>query len=172
MDMDQETLKRYIRVNHAGEFGAVKIYQGQKDALKDTEFLPLIEEMLAQEQVHLSAFEEEMRSRKIRPTLLLPLWSALGYGLGYISGKISPSTAMACTQGVEEIIDEHYARQLETIGEDEKELKEKISQFQQDEIHHKELSIEKGAHKAPLYTPFIAAVRAATLLAIFLSKRI
>lgn len=125
--MDKKTLDSYIRVNHAGEFGAVRIYQGQIDALGDN---PIIQEMLSQEKEHLSAFEEEMRARKIRPTAFLPLWSALGYGLGFISGKIGKSAAMACTQAVEEIIDEHYLMQLKTLSQEENLLKEKFQNFE------------------------------------------
>lgn len=167
--MDKKTLDSYIRVNHAGEFGAVRIYQGQIDALGDN---PIIQEMLSQEKEHLSAFEEEMRTRKIRPTAFLPLWSVLGYGLGFISGKIGKSAAMACTQAVEEVIDEHYLTQLKTLDQQENLLKEKISKFRDDEIHHKDIALDQGAKDAPLYTLFAAGVRAATLLAIGISKKI
>ncbi len=170
--MDKETLNSYIRVNHAGEFGAVRIYEGQRDALKNSAVLPLIEDMLSQEQEHLSAFEDEMRTRQIRPTAFLPLWSVLGYGLGYVCGKIGPSAAMACTRGVEDIIDDHYQHQLNTIGAEEENLKTKIKKFQDDEIHHKNISLENGAKDAPFYPILTAGIRAATLLAIAISKRI
>ncbi len=167
--MDKKTLNSYIRVNHAGEFGAVRIYQGQIDALGENH---LIQEMLSQEREHLSAFEEEMRLRKISPTVFLPLWSMLGYSLGFISGKIGKSAAMACTQAVEEIIDDHYLQQLKTLDDKEKVLKERISKFREDEIHHKEIALEQGAKDAPVYTLFAAGIRAFTLAAIFVSKKI
>ena len=170
--MDKKTLNSYIRVNHAGEFGAVRIYEGQRDALKHTNSLPLIEEMLLHEQEHLQAFEHEMLIRQIRPTAFLPIWSALGYSLGYICGTIGTSAAMACTRAVEEIIDDHYEEQLKIISEEEKILKEKIKKFQEEEIHHKNLSIEHGAKDAPFSPILTAGIRAATLLAIFISKKI
>ena len=170
--MEKKKLESYIRVNHAGEFGAIRIYEGQIAALKNSSILPLLEEMKSQEAVHLRAFEEEIKNRKIRPTAFLPLWSVLGYGLGYISGKLGEKAAMACTQGVEEIIDGHYQEQLDELSVLEQSLKDKIKQFQQDEIHHKDVAMENGSSDSKSHRAFASIVRAATLFAIQVSKKI
>jgi len=165
-------VERMIRVNHAGEYGAMRIYQGQIDALKDTVVEPALQHMLAQEQAHLEHFEREIVKRHVRPTALLPLWHAAGYALGYMTAKLGKEAAMACTVAVEEVIDEHYATQeISLKGTDEQELKTTIETFRQEELEHRDIGLENEAQKAPFYQILTQGIKAASKVAIWLSKR-
>jgi len=138
---NQKTLEEIIRVDHAGERGAIKIYEGQLLALKtikqDNDLKDKIEEMKEQEKKHLEYFEKEIQKRKIKPTYLLPLWDLMGVSLGFGTALLGKKSAMLCTASVEEVIEDHYKDQLKKIGNDEKDLKTKIEKFKEDEIHHK-----------------------------------
>ena len=133
---NKKTLEEIIRVDHAGERGAIKIYEGQLLALKtikqDNDLKDKIEEMKAQEKKHLEYFEKEIQKRKIKPTYLLPLWDLMGVGLGFGTVLLGKKSAMLCTASVEEVIEEHYKDQLKKLGNDEKVLKTKIEQFKKD----------------------------------------
>lgn len=171
-------LKRVIRVNQAGEFGAKRIYTGQLDVLRkrtDAESrkaVEQIEHMLAQEVEHYDAFSERLREQHIRPTALTPLWDTLGYAMGAGTAMLGTKAAMACTVAVESVIDGHYQEQLDHLGDDQKELKEMIAQFQADEMEHHNTALEEGAEEAPAYPLLSGLIRGITKGAIFLSKRI
>lgn len=171
----EERLKQMIRVDHAGEYGAVRIYKGQIDALKNhtqSDKLKDIEHMAEQELVHLETFEKILVEKQVRPTALLPIWHMAGYALGYVTAKMSPETAMACTEAIEEVIDEHYADQLEEIDDSEKNLKKTITKFREEEIEHRDLSREKGAEQAIAY-PFVkTGIRGISKIAIWLSEKV
>ena len=153
---NKNTVEKFIRVDHAGERGAIKIYEGQLLALntfiKDDDLKKTIEEMKVHEIEHSDFFEKEIKKRNIRPTKLLPLWDLLGVGLGFGSTILGKKAAMLCTASVEEVIDEHYLNQINQLGSDEKSLKEKIIKFREDELHHKDIAYEKGASKKGLYS--------------------
>ena len=133
---DKKTLEEIIRVDHAGERGAIKIYEGQLLALKtikqDNDLKDKIELMKEHEKEHLDYFEKEIQKRKIKPTYLLPIWDLAGIALGFSTALLGRKTAMLCTASVEEVIEDHYQNQLKKIGDDEKELKEKIEKFRGD----------------------------------------
>ena len=142
-----------LRIDHAGEYGAIRIYQGQLKGISDNK--ELIAHMLEQEREHLTYFEEEIRSRGTRPTLLMPLWHHLGYALGYLSAKAGTKYAMLCTEAVEEVIDSHYTRQYKRVmAMKDKPLAEKIEKHRQDEVEHMNIAIEKGSVSAPFY-PYV-----------------
>ena len=130
---NQKTLEEIIRVDHAGERGAIKIYEGQLLALKtikqDNDLKDQIEEMKEQEKEHLEYFEKEIQKRKIKPTYLLPLWDIMSVTLGFGTALLGKKAAMLCTASVEEVIEEHYENQLKKLGNNEKDLKEKIKNF-------------------------------------------
>ncbi len=146
---NKKKIEEFIRVDHAGERGAIKIYEGQLLALNtiihNEELKKKIIEMKKHEEVHRNFFEEEIKKRNINPTKLLPLWDLLGLGLGFGSTILGKKAAMLCTASVEEVIDEHYKNQINQIGSDEKILKEKIKKFRDDELHHKDIAYEEGA---------------------------
>ena len=139
---NKKKIEEFIRVDHAGERGAIKIYEGQLLALntvfKDEKLKKTIEEMKFNEKEHLDFFEKELKKRNIKPTKFLPIWDLLGVGLGFGTTLLGKRAAMLCTASVEEVIDEHYQKQINQIEDDEKQLKKKIIKFKEDELHHKE----------------------------------
>tara|TARA_B100000029_G_C17518791_1_gene939046 strand:+ start:999 stop:1532 length:534 start_codon:yes stop_codon:yes gene_type:complete len=169
-------VEEFIRVDHAGERGAVKIYEGQLLALKtinqNKNLQKIIEEMQIHEKEHSDFFENEIKIRNIKPTKLLPLWDLLGVGLGFGSTILGQKAAMLCTASVEEVIDEHYQKQINQLGEDEKKLKQKITKFRSDEIHHKEIAYDKGATKKGLYSILDKLIKTGSKIAINISEKI
>ncbi len=163
---------RMIRVDQAGEYGAARIYAGQIAVLKDTESAPLIRHMAEQEQHHLDTFNTMLSERRVRPTVLTPLWHAAGYALGAGTALLGEKAAMACTVAVEEVIDEHYAAQADSLGDDEADLKAIIEQFRAEEQEHRDIGYAEGAEQAPGYPVLTQAVKRASKLAIWLSERI
>lgn len=168
----EELIERIIRVDHAGEFGAVRIYEGQYAVLKNTEEAETIRHMKEQEENHREKFEKLLAERRVRPTVLSPLWDVAGFALGAGTALLGKEAAMACTEAVEEVIDEHYRHQLEQLGEDESDLRETIKQFRDEEIEHRDIAREKGAADAPGYEILTSAVKAGSKLAIWLSSRV
>ena len=165
-------LERLIRVDHAGEYGARRIYEGQLAVLGASPSAPTLRHMHEQELRHLKAFEELMVERRVRPTLLQPLWHVAGFALGAGTALMGEKAAMACTVAVEEVIDEHYAKQADQLGEDETALRETIEEFRAEELEHRDTALEHGAEETPGYEALSAAVKAGSRLAIWLSERI
>ena len=169
-------VEEFIRVDHAGERGAVKIYEGQLLALntlvKDENLKKTIEEMKIHEKEHCEFFENEIKKRKIRPTRFLPLWDLLGVGLGFGSTLLGKKAAMLCTASVEEVIDVHYQNQINQLGTDEKHLKKKIIKFREDELHHKDIAYEKGASKKGFYSIMDKIIKTGSKLAIRISEKV
>ena len=169
-------VEEFIRVDHAGERGAVKIYEGQLLALntlvKDDNLKKIIEEMKEHEVEHCEFFEKEIKKRNIKPTKLLPLWDLLGVGLGFGSTMLGKKAAMLCTASVEEVIDKHYLNQINQLESNEHELKQKIIKFRQDELHHKNIAYEKGATKKGLYSILDKIIKTGSKIAISISEKI
>ena len=176
MKSSKNKVEEFIRVDHAGERGAVKIYEGQLLALntlvKDENLKKTIEEMKIHEKEHCQFFETEIRKRKIKPTKFLPLWDLLGLGLGFGSTLLGKKAAMLCTASVEEVIDEHYLNQIKEIKNDEKSLRKKIEKFRQDEIDHKDIAYDEGATKEGLYSIFDKVIKTGSKIAINISEKI
>ena len=173
---NQKTLEEIIRVDHAGERGAIKIYEGQLLALKtikqDESLKNIIEEMKEQEKEHYEYFEKEIQKRKIKPTYLLPLWDVMGVTLGFGSALLGKKAAMLCTASVEEVIDDHYKNQINKLGSDENELKKKIEKFNEDENNHKKIAYETGATNKGLYSIMDKLIRTGSRIAIAISEKI
>jgi len=165
-------IARILRVDHAGEYGATRIYQGQLDVLGHGRARDEIAHMAAQEKRHLAAFDGMVRARRVRPTLLHPLWHVAGYALGAASALMGERAAMACTVAVEEVIDEHYQGQAERLGAVDPALSETIEAFRADELAHRQAAIEHGATEAPGYEVISAVVKTGSRLAIWLSTRL
>ena len=168
----RQQLDRVVRVDQAGEFGAVRIYAGQKAVLRRGPEANAICEMAEQEKGHLDTFDRILTMRQVRPTALRPLWHAAGYMLGATTALIGPQAAMACTVAVEDVIDEHYAKQLDELCEDEPELRKIIAEFREDELAHRDTGLEHGAEEAPAYEAMSAVIKAGSRVAIWLSERI
>jgi len=173
---NQKTLEEIIRVDHAGERGAIKIYEGQLLALKtikqDDDLKDKIEEMKAQEKEHLEYFEKEIQKRKIKPTYLLPLWDVMGITLGFGTALLGKKAAMLCTASVEEVIEDHYKNQLKKLGNDEKDLKAKIEKFKGDEVHHKDTAYESETTNKGIYSIMDKLIKTGSRIAITISEKI
>lgn len=167
-----ELIARMIRVDQAGEYGARRIYEGQLAVLGRVKEAAEIRRMAEQEQRHLAAFDKLIASRRVRPTALAPLWHAAGFALGAATALLGTRAAMACTVAVEEVIDEHYRRQAETLGDAEPALKSTIEEFRRDELEHRDIALAHGAEEALAYPALSAAIKTASRLAIWLSTRI
>jgi ubiquinone biosynthesis monooxygenase Coq7 len=173
----REFVERAIRVDHAGEVGAVRIYEGQLAALRwrgqgNSPVARRIEHMLAQETAHKRVFDELIAERRVRPTILSPVWSVAGFALGAATAVLGDAAAMACTVAVEETIDEHYAAQRDRLGDDEAALRGTVERFRQDEVAHRDEALASGAEKAPAYDLLTTAIRGGSRLAIWLSTRV
>ena len=168
----REVVERTIRVDHAGEYGAKRIYEGQLAVLGRTKYGPLIEHMKAQEQVHLDTFSRLIGERRVRPTALLPFWHVAGFALGAATALFGHRGAMACTVAVEEAIDEHYRAQEATLGDDEAELRTDIARFRAEELEHRDTGLEHEAEQAPAYRLLSAAIKTGCKIAIKISERV
>ena len=168
---DRQLVERVLRVDHAGEYGARRIYEGQLAVLGKSPVAGEIKEMWEQEAKHLDYFEKALPDRRVRPTVFQPVWHVAGFALGAATALMGEKAAMACTVAVEEVIDEHYAQQNEKLGDDEKPLKEKIEQFRQEELEHRDTGLAHDAENAPGYHLLSAVIKAGSRAAIWLSER-
>lgn len=145
----KKTIEEIVRVNHAGEYGAVRIYQGQIAVLKGTKEEPTLQHFLEQEKSHLRGCNESLERYRSRPSLLMPFWDIAGYALGAFTATLGKDAAMACTEAVETVISDHYNDQLRMLHEEKysdfKELRAQIKKNRDDEIEHLEKSQEEGA---------------------------
>ena len=173
---NKKKIEEFIRVDHAGERGAIKIYEGQLLALntivEDKDLKKIIENMKIHEVEHCKFFENEIKKRNIKPTKLLPFWDLVGVGLGFGSTVLGRKAAMLCTASVEEVIDKHYQKQINYLESDEKKLKEKIIKFREDELHHKDIAYKKGATKEGIYSILDKIIKTGSKLAINISEKI
>ena len=173
---NKKILEEIIRVDHAGERGAIKIYEGQLLALKtfkQNEKLKLkIEEMKEHEKEHYEYFDKEIKKRNIKKTKLLPLWDLMGVTLGFGTAMLGEKAAMLCTASVEEVIDGHYKDQTYKLKDDEQDLKEKIKKFREDELHHRDIAYENGATKKGLYGLLNKVIKTSSRIAITISEKI
>jgi ubiquinone biosynthesis monooxygenase Coq7 len=170
MDKEKE-VARAIRVNHAGEFGATRIYAGQLAVLKDKSIGKEIAAMAKQEEAHLQYFEKEMVARKVRPSVLHPVWHVAGYAVGMATALLGKEAAMACTVAVEEAIDDHYKAQLASLPEEERDLKEHVAKFREEELEHREIGLANNATKAPAYALLHRVIKQGSKVAIWCAER-
>jgi ubiquinone biosynthesis monooxygenase Coq7 len=163
-----------IRVDHAGEYGAVRIYEGQLAVLGATksEAVDAIRHMAEQEKRHLTAFDNLINQRRVRPTALEPFWRVTGFALGAATALMGEKAAMACTAAVEKVIDEHYAAQVARLGESDRELKETVESFRLEEVQHRDIAMAHGAEEARGYRLLSEGIKAGCRLAIALSEKI
>lgn len=171
-DLEQrDNVKRMIRVDHAGEYGAKRIYEGQLAVLKGSASEATIQHMAEQEAEHLKKFEELIIERRVRPTAFLPIWHAAGFALGAATALMGEKAAMACTVAVEEVIDEHYANQRDQLDKTEEPLKDTIEQFRLEELEHRDIGLENQAKEFAGFDLLNSFVKAGSRTAIWLSER-
>lgn len=169
----KEDTERMIRVDHAGEYGAVRIYAGQRAVMGDSHpKSALLKHMYEQEEVHLERFNKFIKERGVRPTIMTPFWHVAGFALGAGTALLGEKAAMACTQAVEEVIDEHYQEQLDKLDGNDPELEDKIKLFQAEEVEHKKIAEEHGAEEAPGYPVLSSLIKTGCKAAIWISKRV
>ena len=173
---NKKKIEEFIRVDQAGERGAIKIYEGQLLALNtfvdDEHLKKIIKEMKNHEKEHLDFFNKEIKKRNIKVTKLLPLWDLIGVSLGFGSTIMGKKAAMLCTASVEEVINEHYQNQINQLSSDEKILKEKIKKFRNDELHHRDIAYNNGATKEGLYSFMDKIIKLGSKVAINISEKI
>lgn len=168
----ESQVARIVRVDHAGEYGAARIYAGQLAVLGRRESAPALREMQAQEQEHLDRFAELIHRRRVRPTAMLPLWHLAGFALGAATAALGERAAMACTVAVEEAIDAHYASQIDALDDSEAELRGTLTKFRDEELQHRDTALAHGAEQAPGYRLLSAAIKAGCRVAIRISERV
>ncbi len=167
-----------LRVDHAGEYGAVAIYKGQQAVFRRNastqKIAAQLGEMEAEEQAHLDAFDKLLNEKGVRPTAMGPLWNLAGYGLGVATALLGEKAAHACTEAVETVIEQHYADQIEELEGDETraDLRAKFIKFREDELHHRAVAIEEGAQEAPGYALLSGVIKAGCRVAIKISEKI
>ena len=170
---DKSILDEIIRVDHAGEFGATKIYDGQIAVFgKNSKLGKTIQHMANQEQEHIETFENLITEHRVRPTLLLPIWSLAGYTLGTVTALMGEKAAMACTVAVERVIGEHYKEQAKLIKDDHKKLRKTIKKFEKDELEHHDIGIAHKAEEAPGYNLLSRVISMGCKAAIVISRKI
>ena len=170
---DKTILDEIIRVDHAGEYGATRIYDGQIAVFgKDSKIGKTIQHMADQEQEHIEKFNELIIEKRVRPTALLPVWNIAGFALGAGTDLMGEKAAMACTVAVEKVIGEHYREQQNLLEDDEKELKKTIAKFEKDELEHHDIGLEHDAENAPGYKVMTKVIEIGCKAAIAISKKI
>ena len=169
---DAARVERFIRVDHAGEYGAKRIYQGQIAVLGRGPKGDILRHMQAQEEEHLRSFSALVAARRVRPTALLPLWHLAGFALGAATAALGERAAMACTVAVEEAIDEHYQAQSAALGEDEAALRDTIETFRAEELEHRDIGLAHEAELAPAYRALTAVIKLGCKVAIAVSERV
>jgi ubiquinone biosynthesis monooxygenase Coq7 len=170
----REVVERMLRVDHAGEYGAVRIYEGQLAILGKSKHAPIIQHMLDQEKKHLNTFDKLVGDRRIRPTALLPFWHLAGFTLGACTALLGEKAAMACTVAVEEVIDEHYSDQISELNNNGEEvgLQETFETFRQEELEHRQTGLNNGAEAILGYEVLTGVIKTGSRLAIWFSSRV
>lgn len=169
---NRQDIERYIRVDHAGERAAQQIYRGQLVVLDKHPMGEEIRHMMAQEVEHLETFDSLINERRVRPSLLDPLWGVAGFALGVVTAAMGPKAAMACTIAVEEVIGEHYQKQAENLGEDEAELKTKIERFRDEELEHRDIAVDYKGREARQYKLLHDVIQTGCRTAIKIAEKI
>jgi ubiquinone biosynthesis monooxygenase Coq7 len=169
-------LAEILRVDHAGELGAVHIYRGQRAVLgaaKGHERIAgQLEEMEGHEAVHLARFDQLLNEHQVRPTVMTPLWRAAAFTLGAGTALLGEKAAHACTEAVENVIEQHYASQIAELEGRDPELAAELSKFRDEELAHRDQALEEGARGAPGYPILSAVIRAGCKAAIKISEKL
>ena len=165
-------IERFLRVDHAGERAAQQIYKGQLAVLANHEMADEIRHMMDQEVEHLETFDSLLNERQVRPSLLDPLWGAAGFTLGVVTAAMGPKAAMACTIAVEEVIGEHYQKQADILGEDERELKAKVEKFRDEELEHRDIAVEHDGREARHYSLLRKVIQRGCRTAIKIAEKV
>jgi ubiquinone biosynthesis monooxygenase Coq7 len=167
-----QVVERMIRVDHAGEYGATRIYAGQLAVLGRGGKGDVLRHMQTQEREHLNIFNDMIADRRVRPTVMLPFWHLAGFTLGAMTAALGEKAAMACTVAVEEAIDAHYGGQLEELGDAEPDLRRTVQMFRSQEREHRDVGLRHGAEQAPGYRLMSRVIKVGCRVAIAISERV
>ena len=165
-------IERFLRVDHAGERAAQQIYKGQLAVLANHEMADEIRHMMDQEVEHLETFDSLLNERQVRPSLLDPLWGAAGFTLGVVTAAMGPKAAMACTIAVEEVIGEHYQKQADILGEDERELQATVERFRDEELEHRDIAVEHDGREARHFSLLRIVIQSGCRTAIKIAEKV
>tara|TARA_A100001015_G_scaffold179451_1_gene199507 strand:- start:103 stop:636 length:534 start_codon:yes stop_codon:yes gene_type:complete len=165
-------IERFLRVDHAGERAAQQIYKGQLAVLANHEMADEIRHMMDQEVEHLETFDSLLNERQVRPSLLDPLWGAAGFTLGVVTAAMGPKAAMACTIAVEEVIGEHYQKQADILGEDERKLQATVERFRDEELEHRDIAVEHDGRDARHYSLLRKVIQRGCRTAIKIAEKV
>ena len=165
-------IERFLRVDHAGERAAQQIYKGQLAVLANHEMADEIRHMMDQEVEHLETFDSLLNERQVRPSLLDPLWGAAGFTVGVVTAAMGPKAAMACTIAVEEVIGEHYQKQADILGEDERELQATVGRFRDEELEHRDIAVEHDGREARHYSLLRKVIQRGCRTAIKIAEKV
>ncbi len=165
-----EPTRRMIRVDHAGEYGAARIYAGQLAVLRNSDKAGLLRHMQAQEQAHLDTFSDLIATKRVRPTVMLPFWHLAGFALGAVTAALGERAAMACTVAVEETIDAHYTAQIDALADTP--LRQTLDRFRAEEREHRDIGLANGAEQVPGYRLLTGIIKAGCRAAIRISERV
>lgn len=165
-------IERFLRVDHAGERAAQQIYKGQLAVLANHEMADEIRHMMDQEVEHLETFDSLLNERQVRPSLLDPLWGAAGFTLGVVTAAMGPKAAMACTIAVEEVIGEHYQKQADILGEDERKLQATVERFRDEELEHRDIAVEHDGREARHYSLLRKVIQRGCRTAIKIAEKV
>lgn len=165
-------IERFLRVDHAGERAAQQIYKGQLAVLANHDMADEIRHMMDQEVEHLETFDSLLNERQVRPSLLDPLWGAAGFTLGVVTAAMGPKAAMACTIAVEEVIGEHYQKQADILGEDERELQATVERFRDEELEHRDIAVEHDGREARHYSLLRKVIQRGCRTAIKIAEKV
>jgi ubiquinone biosynthesis monooxygenase Coq7 len=165
-------IERFLRVDHAGERAAQQIYKGQLAVLANHEMADEIRHMMDQEVEHLETFDSLLNERQVRPSLLDPLWGAAGFTLGVVTAAMGPKAAMACTIAVEEVIGEHYQKQADILGDDERELQATVERFRDEELEHRDIAVEHDGLEARHYSLLRKVIQRGCRTAIKIAEKV
>ena len=168
----RHAIERFLRVDHAGERAAQEIYKGQLAVLANHEMADEIRHMMDQEVEHLETFDSLLNERQVRPSLLDPLWGAAGFTLGVVTAAMGPKAAMACTIAVEEVIGEHYQKQADILGEDERELQATVERFRDEELEHRDIAVEHDGREARHYSLLRKVIQRGCRTAIKIAEKV
>ena len=165
-------IERFLRVDHAGERAAQQIYKGQLAVLANHHMADEIRHMMDQEVEHLETFDSLLNERQVRPSLLDPLWGAAGFTLGVVTAAMGPKAAMACTIAVEEVIGEHYQKQADILGEDERALQATVERFRDEELEHRDIAVEHDGREARHYSLLRKVIQRGCRTAIKIAEKV
>ena len=171
MTVKDQNIDRFLRVDHAGELGAKRIYEGQIAVLKNHPVAEEIQHMKDQEQEHLDTFENLLNDYQVRPSVMTPFWNVAGFALGAVTAAMGPKAAMACTIAVEEVIGEHYNDQASTLDDDEAELRATLLKFRDEELEHRDTAVDHDGEQAVGYPVMRQIIQVGCRTAIKLAER-